>query len=134
VARLLAAADLGRSWPEPGDGHPSQVLLVARTHVCGLMSASRALAGYCATDHPAGPYLAGIVLIADAQGKLPKALKRRIAILASATTVFRLPWVPAWRLSESTYDDRLAQDLRAFAQRAVLAFAPAMHEPEGGTA
>jgi hypothetical protein len=118
VARLLTATDLGRQWPEPSGGHPPQVLLVARTHASGLMSASQALAGYCATTHPDGPYLIGLVLIADAPGKLPKALKRRVRILASATTVFRLPWIASWRSSDTAYDARIAQDLRSFAEQA----------------
>ena len=124
VARLLTANDLGRQWPEPGDCHPPQVLLVARTHAFGLMSASQALAGYCATAHPDGPFLIGFVLVSDAPGKLPKALKRRVRILASATTVFRLPWIASWRFSETAYDARIAQDLRSFAERTARTLTP----------
>ena len=131
VARLLHATDLGRTWPEPADGNPPRVILVARTHSSGLMAASRALAGYHAASHPEGPYLAGFVLVADAPGRLPKPMRHRITILASATMVFRLPWVPAWRLSEVTAggaDRRLAAQLREFAGNALLTATPAMHE------
>jgi len=133
VARLLHAADLGRRWPGRDDDSPRRVLLVARTHAAGLMAASQALAGYHATRHPEGPYLAGFVLVPDAPGRLPKPLRRRITILASATLVYRLPWISAWRLSETAYDKVIAADLRRFAERAALAVTPAMHEHEGET-
>lgn len=131
VARLLHATDLGRHWPNPEDGNPPRVLLVACTHAAGLMAASQALAGYCAARHPEGPYLAGFVLVPDAPGRLPKPLRRRVTILASATMVYRLPWVSAWRLTEAAHDQSIANDLRQFAERAALAVTPAMHEHEG---
>lgn len=128
VARLLGACDAGRAWPHPGDSHPPRVLLVARTHAAGLMAASRELAGYCADRCPDGPYLAGLVLVADAPGRLPKPLKRRVTILLSATMVHMLPWVPAWRLSDTTADQNLAEGLRRFAEHASLATTPAMDQ------
>jgi hypothetical protein len=131
VARLLHATDLGYHWPDPEDGSPPRVLLVARTHAAGLMAASQALAGYHATRHPEGPYLAGFVLVSDAPGRLPKPLRRRITILTSASMVYRLPWVSAWRLSETAHDEAIGADLRRFAERAALAITPAMHEHEG---
>lgn len=126
VARLLAATDLGRDWPGPRD--PRHLFLTARTNVRGLTAASQALAGYCSKQHPDGPYLAGFILFADAPGKLPKPLKRRILILASATLVYRLPWIPAWRLSEIAQDEAIATSLRQFAARAVKAGTP-MEDP-----
>lgn len=136
VARLLGAADAGRSWPDPsGIALPPRVLLTARTNASGLVAASRALAGYCATDHPEGPYLAGFVLVPDAPGRLPKELNRRIAILASAAMVYRLPWVRSWRLCETTPDHemavRLAPGLLQFAEQAALAAVPAPPSPRG---
>lgn len=117
VARLLNATDLGRDWPGPRD--PRHLFLAARTNTRGLTAASQALAGYCAKQHPDGPYLVGFVLVADAPGGLPKPLRRRILILASATRVYRLPWVSAWRLSDPAYDDDVATRLRQFAAHAV---------------
>jgi hypothetical protein len=117
VARLLNAEDLGREWPGPRD--PRHLFLTARTNAHGLTAASQALAGYCSKPHPDGPYLAGFILVADAPGRLPKPLKRRITILASATNVYRLPWVPAWRLSDTAYDDAIAVSLREFAALAI---------------
>ena len=134
VARLLQAADSGRHWPTTADeGLPPRVLLTARTDAASLMAASQALAGYCAGAHP-GTYLVGFVLVPDTPGHLPRPLSRRITILSSATMVYRLPWVRAWRLSEVTPDPaaapHIAEGLRRFAERAALATTPALHEPE----
>jgi hypothetical protein len=130
VARLLGAADAGRTWPDPDQSDlPLRVFLAARTSAAELMAASQALAGYCAADHPEGPFLDGFVLVPDAPGHLPKDLNRRIAILASATMVYRLPWVRSWRLCEIPPDQemaaRLAPGLLQFAERAALAAVPA---------
>jgi hypothetical protein len=103
IARLVNALDAGTSWPGPAENNlPVQVILAARTNAAGLMAASRALAGYCAASHENGACLAGFILTADAPGRLPKDLNRRISILASVTMVFRMPWVNEWRLCEVT--------------------------------
>lgn len=131
IARLLKACDAGRHWPPQGEEkYPPRVLLVARTHAAGLMAVSQALAGYHAREHSSGPYLAGIVLVPDAPGRIPKPLRRRITVLESAVMVHRLPWVAAWRLTDNTTDARIAESLRAFAERASLTTTPALLEGE----
>jgi hypothetical protein len=131
VARLLGANDVGRRWPDGVGELPPRVLLVARTHAAGLMAVSQALAGYCASvDHRYGPFLAGVVLVPDAPGRLPKPLRRRIKVLESATVVHRLPWVAEWRLSATASDREVAGRLRAFAEQAALALTPALLEGE----
>jgi hypothetical protein len=128
VARLMAAADLGQRWPAPGDGCPPRVIAVARTNAAGLMAVSQVLARYHGGGCPEGTLLAGVVLVADAPGRLPRALTRRIAVLSSAVPVHRLPWVPAWRVSEVAPDpaeaSRLAAGLQRFAERTALAWTP----------
>lgn len=119
VARLLNAIDLDRDWPGPRD--PRYLFLIARTDARGLTAASQALAGYRTTQHPEGPYLAGFILVADAPGRLPKPLKRRIHILASAASVYRLVWIPEWRLSEIPHNEAISIRLRQFATRAIEA-------------
>jgi hypothetical protein len=94
------------------------------------MAVSQALAGYHAREHSSGPYLAGIVLVPDAPGRIPKPLRRRITVLESAVMVHRLPWVAAWRLTDNTTDARIAESLRAFAERASLTTTPALLEGE----
>ena len=136
VARLIGAADLGRSWPQPADGQPPRVLVVARTHAAGLMAVSQVLAGCFAAGCPEGTYLAGVVLVADAPGRLPKPLARRVTVLASAVMMYRIPWVNAWRLLEVAADPatvaRLATGLRRFAEQAALASTPSLPGNTGG--
>jgi len=130
VARLLNALDSGTTWPEPPYGVRVNVVLTARTSAAGLRAASQTLAGYCAHGYPQSAHLAGFVLVADAPGRLPKELNRRITILASATMVYRLPWVHEWRLSEVTPDPLaawpLAMSMRAFVRYASASAVPAL--------
>lgn len=130
VARLLNALDSGRAWPEPPYGVRINVVLTARTNAAGLRAASQALAGYCAHGYPEFARLGGFVLVADAPGRLPKELIRRIRILASATMVYRLPWVRDWRLSEVTPDPLaawpLAASMRTFVRFASASAVPAL--------
>jgi hypothetical protein len=130
VARLLNALDSGTSWPEPPYGVRVNVVLTARTSAAGLRAASQILAGYCARGYPEFAQLAGFVLVADAPGRLPKELNRRITILTSATMVYRLPWVHEWRLSEVTPDPLtawpLAMSMRTFVRYASAGAVPAL--------
>jgi hypothetical protein len=130
VARLLNALDSGTSWPEPPFGVRVNVVLTARTNAAGLRAASQTLAGYCAHGYPKTAHLAGFVLVADAPSRLPKELIRRITILASATMVYRLPWVSEWRLSEVTPDPLaawpLATSMRTFVRYASASAMPAL--------
>ena len=42
--------------------------------------------------------LLAVVLVADAPGRLPLGLLRRIRVIRSVVHVHRVPWIPAWRL------------------------------------
>jgi len=118
LARVLGGADVGRRWPDPARGEPGRVLLVARTHNAGTRAVSQALNALRKGEHPAGVHLLAVVLVADAPGRLPRPLGRRVRVLRSAAKVHRVPWVPAWRLGEEI--DQLPRAVRALA-RAVSA-------------
>ncbi len=130
VARLLNALDSGCHWPEPPYGVRVNVLLTARTNAAGLRAASQTLAGYHARGFPEFAHLAGFVLVADAPGRLPKDLTRRIAILGSAAMVYRLPWVRDWRFSDVAPDPLaawpLAASMRTFVRFASASAVPAL--------
>ncbi len=115
LARVLGGVEVGRRWPDPARGEPSQVLLVARTHNTGIRAASQALNALRTGDHPAGVQLLAVVLVADAPGLLPRALGRRVRVLRSAAEVHRVPWVPAWRLGAEV--EQLPRAVRALARR-----------------
>ncbi|MFE9685394.1 hypothetical protein [Streptomyces sp. NPDC006285] len=111
---MLGGADLGLRWPAPDRGEPGGLLLVARTHAGGMQAASQALNALRLGDHPAGVHLVAVVLVADAPGRLPHALGRRVRVLRSAAEVHRVPWIPAWRLGEEA--DPLPKQVRALAE------------------
>jgi hypothetical protein len=70
------------------------VVVVARTNARGLMAAQQ-----IAIDRSSTGQLAGLVLVADARGKLPKPLENLARLVAGGyTDSYRVPWVEAWRL------------------------------------
>lgn len=98
LATVYGGHDSGRDWP--GHGAPASVLLVARTHATGLLAARHALDLFRRGEHPPGLDLDAVVLVADAPGRLPRPLAGRIREIESAVDVYRVPWVPAWRLGD----------------------------------
>jgi hypothetical protein len=82
---------------------PVPVVVVARTHARGLIAAQE-LAALAAGPglHLATAYdLAGLVLVADAPGKLPKPLAELAHLVSGGyPRTWRVPYVDAWRLGE----------------------------------
>ncbi|WP_369186661.1 hypothetical protein [Streptomyces sp. R08] len=72
-------------------------MLVGRTSADGLRAVSQALGAFEEGNAPQGLDLLGVVLVADAPGRLPLSLLRRIRVLRSVARVHRVPWIPAWR-------------------------------------
>lgn len=97
LVEVLGGTDVGARWPDPSRGEPRRVLLVGRTSARGLKSVSRALGTLHDGRAPQGVDLLAVVLVADAPGRLPVGLLRRIRVLRSAARVLRVPWIPAWR-------------------------------------
>ncbi|WBB55272.1 hypothetical protein [Verrucosispora sp. WMMD573] len=98
LARLLGGTDIGCRWPDPALAEPAQVMVVGRTNLDGLRAVSRALNALREGRHPTGMRLVGVVLIADAPGRLPPTLLGRIRLLRSIAPVHRLPWIPSYRV------------------------------------
>ncbi|MET7608138.1 DUF6668 family protein [Streptomyces avermitilis] len=97
-AAVLGGFDAGNRWPEVSRGQPGRTFLLARTHAAGLQAAGRALKTLHTGKHPVGIELLALVLVADAPGRLPLQLSRRVRVLRSATTTVTVPWIPAWRI------------------------------------
>ncbi|WP_344162068.1 DUF6668 family protein [Nocardiopsis rhodophaea] len=117
LARLTswtAAAD--HAWPElvtTESLHRVRVVLVARTHASGLRSAQLA-----ATEWASGAVqnvdLLGLVLVADAPGRLPRPLKDMAKIVTGGVPrTWRVPWIEAWRLGEEPNLDSSPRAVRA---------------------
>jgi hypothetical protein len=98
LATVYGGHDCGREWPGPAD--PRSVLLVARTHASGLRSALDTLEVFRHGEAPPGLGLDAVVLVADAPGRLPRPLAQRIKVIESVIDVYRVPWVPDWRLGD----------------------------------
>ena len=90
-------------FPRPPRTCPVPVVVVARTHARGLIAAQE-LAALAAGPglHLATAYdLAGLVLVADAPGKLPKPLAELAHLVSGGyPRTWRVPYVDAWRLGE----------------------------------
>jgi hypothetical protein len=98
LAAVYGGHDCGRDWPGPAD--PTSVLLVARTHAAGLAAARGTVEAFRRGEAPRGLDLDAVVLVADAPGRLPKPLAQRVKAIESVIDVYRVPWVPAWRLGD----------------------------------
>jgi hypothetical protein len=92
------AAD--HSWPlAAANVAPTRVVLVARTHARGLRAAQSAIREWAGAD--ARVLLLGLVLIADAPGRLPHGLRQLSDLIAGGVpAVWSLPWIEAWRVGE----------------------------------
>jgi hypothetical protein len=104
----------GHVWPLPigHDEPPPRVILVARTHASGLKAAQDALRDWAAGDLPVK--LLGLVLIADAPGRLPKPLRDLAQLVAGgAPKVWRIPWHEPWRRGEPIELPEAPSDLRS---------------------
>ncbi|MER7977232.1 hypothetical protein [Streptomyces sp. NPDC095817] len=97
MVEAFGGVDVGARWPDPARGEPRRVVLVGRTSARGLQSVSQALGALKDGNAPQGLELLGVVLVADAPGRLPLSLLRRIRVLRSVARVHRVPWIPAWR-------------------------------------
>lgn len=94
-------AAAGHAWPAPGDPRIAalnRVVLVARTNARGLRSAQRAAIQWASQSLPPTIQVEGLVLIADAPGRLPKELRDFAAVISGGVRkTWTLPWNEAWR-------------------------------------
>jgi acetyl-CoA acetyltransferase len=118
----------GHRWPLSAAGvPPARVVLVARTHARGLTAAQAAIREWAAGD--AQVLLLGLVLVADAPGRLPHGLRRLAALIGGGVpAVWSVPWIEAWRVGEPPAPHnaprvvrRLLEDLRAMTEAAASA-------------
>lgn len=112
------------AWPvtptAPSGGSGERVVLVARTNMRGLRAAQRAAAEWASGSLQAVDLL-GLVLVADAPGRLPRPLRDLSAVVSGGVPrVWQLPWIEAWRMGEDPAAQpapkqlrRLLEDLQA---------------------
>ncbi len=90
----------GHCWPiASAVATVPAVVLVARTDARGLRAVQRAVRALVEDRLPVD--LLGLVLMADAPGRLPRVLRDLAGVVGGAVPrVWSLPWVEAWRAGE----------------------------------
>ena len=126
-SRIADLIDSARStehcWPVLPSGGQPRVLLVCRADLRGLTTARNALTQWASGAAPQIDLL-GLAVLADAPGKTPKAL-RDFAVLVGggAPRFWTLPWVDAWRQTDTTELPAAREYQRFIADVAALATA-----------
>lgn len=100
---LEGSCAAGHAWPmhgSAGEVSPCRAVVVARTNAGGLRAAQRVVAEWASGEVPVD--LIGLVLVADAPGRLPRPLKDFVQLLAGGVpAVWHIPWVEAWRTTHT---------------------------------
>ncbi|QAY64974.1 hypothetical protein ET495_17280 (plasmid) [Xylanimonas allomyrinae] len=99
LAHLVdGAVATGHRWPIGTPRAPmAPVVLVARTGMNDLRAAQRAVIEWASGATPVA--LAGLVLVADAPGRLPRPLTDLAQVIAGGVPrCWRMPWVEDWRM------------------------------------
>lgn len=90
-----AAAE--HAWPRVGTWKHSPVVLMARSDLRGLRAAQAAATQWAAGLAP-GVELLGLIVSADAPGRLPQPLRELLKVVGGGVPrVWELPWVESWR-------------------------------------
>jgi hypothetical protein len=98
-------------WPIPPPPIPTPVILVARTHGSGLRAAQRAATEW-ASGVVQGVAVLGLVLIADAPGRLPRVLDDFADIVGGGVPrVWDIPWIEEWRRGEAPTPDNTPDEV-----------------------
>lgn len=102
------------AWPIPVTaGTTHRVVLVARSNYAGLTAAQRAATEWASNSLGDGVQLAGLVVIADAPGRRPKALRDLEQVIAGGVPrVWTLPWIDAWRIGPAVPGNALPKVFR----------------------
>ena len=105
VTTLLGATGSGRDslrhWPLLSSGASSKVVLVARTHEAGLRAAQAAARQWAAGTLPPQVELIGLVLTADAPGRLPRQLHDLARLVAGGVPrTWEIGWHEEVRLGQ----------------------------------
>lgn len=111
---LEGSRAMGHAWPQTADGATEpQAILVARTSARGLRSAQMAATEWASGTVPV--QLLGLVLMADAPGRLPRPLRDFAQVVAGGVPrVWRLPWVEPWRLGDPVSADTAPRAVTEF--------------------
>jgi hypothetical protein len=86
----------GHAWPERAAVSPA--VIVARTHLRGLLAAQAAITQWAGRRAGSSVNLLGLILFADAPGRLPRPLQDLATVIrGGAPRTWDIPWIEAWR-------------------------------------
>ncbi|PNH79199.1 DUF6668 family protein [Arthrobacter sp. AFG20] len=124
IADLIESArSTDHCWPVLTSGGKPRVLLVCRADMRGLTTARNALTQWASGAAPQINLL-GLAVLADAPGKTPKALRDFAALVGGgAPRLWTLPWVDAWRHTDTTALPAIREYQRFITDVAALATA-----------
>ncbi|MUN64669.1 hypothetical protein GMA12_16225 [Kocuria sediminis] len=116
LAELFGGTACHHRWPmRPGTEGPMApvpVFLVARQNRRGLEAASRAARDWASGAHP-DVDLQGLVLVADAPGKVPKSLARQTRVISGGVPhTWVVPWIEELRLTGAVDWESMARETR----------------------
>ncbi len=90
----------GHAWPRTASHTPTRVVLVARSSMSGLRAAQAAATQWAAGLVPNVEVL-GLVIVADAPGRLPRPLRDFAQLVRGGVPrTWSVPWIESWRLGE----------------------------------
>lgn len=97
-------------WPITGAG--STVVLVARSNMSGLRAAQLAATEWASGTVP-GIHIAGLVILADAPGRLPKEIREFARVVGGGVPhLWHFPWIEAWRFGHDVLPEELPKEAR----------------------
>lgn len=127
-------AAAGHAWPVVPPGDPAaRVVIVARTSARGLLAAKSA-AKQWAAGLVGGVELLGLVLVADAPGRLPRPLRDLAKVVGGGyPRTWQVPWIESWRLGEQASTDAAREVHRLVDQLSTLLPPPPGASPSAKT-
>lgn len=109
----------GHHWPITAAG--ATVVLVARSNVSGLRAAQLAATEW-ASGTVARIRVAGLVVMADAPGRLPKELREFARVVGGGVPhLWHVPWIEAWRLGHNVPPEDLPKEVRTVLEQVRVA-------------
>lgn len=102
AALVPSWAPAGHAWPQSTPRQPPvRTVLVARSSASGLLAAQHAATHWASGSLGNRLELLGLVVIADAPGRLPRPLRDLAMVVGGGVPrVWNLPWIESWRLGE----------------------------------
>lgn len=99
AALMPGATAMDHHWPQLS-GSAVPVVVVARSSLRGLVAAQIAAQQWASRLVP-GVDLLGLVVMADAPGRLPRLLRDHLQVVAGGyARTWTVPWIDAWRTSD----------------------------------